>query len=108
MDFGFDNLMRGIILDLLAWLPITGKKLSRCIVMTHELLEEFFMNESLEFSSLYTLESILKAKSSEEADNFINEKNINLLYTVYYQFYDKIVLPSVAEMQNATQNNPVE
>ena len=47
INFSFDNIMRDVILDLFAWLPISAKKLSRYIIITYELIENFFMNDSL-------------------------------------------------------------
>ena len=46
------ELMRKIILDQFAWLPISAKKLSNYIALTYESLEEFFESGSLEFSSM--------------------------------------------------------
>ena len=38
----FHNLMRKIIIDLFAWLPISAKKLSRCIELSHDSTKDFF------------------------------------------------------------------
>ena len=108
MRLSFDNLMRDIILDIFVWLPISVRKLSRYIVITHDLLEDFFINETLEHSSMYISESLLKAKASEEVDKFINEKKLNLLHAIYYQISDKISLSPINKIKHATQNNLVE
>ena len=55
-----------------------------------------------------TTESSLRAKSSEEVNQFINEKKISLLHTIYYQICDKVSFLLIDEVQNATRGNPVE
>ena len=53
-------------------------------------------------------ESSLRAKASDKVDKFIKEKKIHLLHTIYYQICDKISLPLLDGIQNATRNNPVD
>ena len=77
-------------------------------MITYNLLEDFFINETLEHSSICISESLLKAKASEEVDKFINEKKLSLLYAIYHQISDKISLPPIDEIKHATRNNPVE
>ena len=68
INLSFDTLMRNIIRDLFVQLPISIRKLSRYIIIAYELLEDFFIKETLEYLSMYMSESSLKAKVSESID----------------------------------------
>ena len=71
MNFSFDNLMRDIILDLFSWLPISAKKLIKYVINTHELLDNYFINEFDERSSTCITESSIRAKGSEKVNKCI-------------------------------------
>ena len=102
LDQSKNELMRKIILDQFAWLPISSKKLSNYIVLTYDSLVEFFENGSLEFSSICISESSLKAKASETVNEFIREKKLSNLKAVYDQICDKVEnLPLLDEILNA-------
>ena len=82
-DESKQDLMRKIILEQFAWLPISAKKLSNYITLTYESLEEFFDNGSIEFSSLCVSESSLKEKAADSIKQFIKEKRENNIKAVY-------------------------
>ena len=103
------ELMRKIILDQFAWLPISAKKLSNYIALTYESLEEFFESGSLEFSSMCISESSLKAKASESVNQFIKEKKTSNLRAIYDQVIDKVSnLPLLEDIMQATRKDPLD
>ena len=103
-----NKILKNLILKEYCFLPISAQKFCKCMTMAKNCLQDFFMNNSLNYSSPSISEHLIRCEVNNKINEVLQAKKITLVRTLHHKLEGKINLPSISELLDCTRENPLD